>query len=155
MKTLLLICLAIALYSCKKDSPANVTPAAKTKEFNATITSLTTGEVITINATGDKTRLGDYLFTGLDMYGENGTASVDIDAYNMDVPAPGTYTGFIFAYKRTGYVGYGSSYSAHPGSVTFTRKTSEYVEGTFETRCVIPNVDSVRIEGNFKGYLIY
>ncbi|HMG69244.1 MAG TPA: hypothetical protein VK588_16215 [Chitinophagaceae bacterium] len=143
----------IACSSCKKGR--DDIPVKKT-EFKATIL-LSSGALVTINATGSNAQMGNSFFGGgtfVDGVNEKNDA-VYTSSYTsslQSITSPGTYS-FSCEYRpdiSSSTTPIYSNNSSNPGSITFTSINSNYMEGHFNAVCW-SGVDSVTVTGSFKG----
>jgi hypothetical protein len=150
--TLLLI--PLFLYSCKKN---NDTAPQNNDEVKATIVP-SSGNTITINATGAKAKIGKDIY-GIAFYivGTN-DANAGVNVSFPSITVPGTYSHLCeyrvnAASQTTPIYINASSFVTNRGNVTITALTDHHIEGTFSATCKTHSgaTDSVAVTGSFKG----
>lgn len=159
MVRIMILLLALLYISCRKQvRPA---PYAENR-VNVNIISMA-GDTIKINAVGEKARIACGAFLGGGTFisaTDEVDRSVSIVIFTSTFPCvngPGTYD-FDCSYQPNGYSQNTLSYSnrlvADRGSITFTNQSGRPAEGYFSTICKFL-MDSVRVQGTFKGNVLY
>jgi hypothetical protein len=153
----IILFLTFFLYSCNKNSePAN------NNLLNASV-SLSSGNIVTINATGSKVKFSKDIFGYALISGLNGdNAEVNINFQTLSSPGTyGLYCEYRVDAKSTPNLIYANTYAAnqangfptYQGSVTITAVTLSHIEGTFSATCKtsLNASDSAIVTGSFKG----
>jgi hypothetical protein len=153
MKWLLLLFLPILF--CNACSKKDTGAPENTSEFHALLV-FSPDSSQRIDVTGNKARMGcSYGGTYVEGLRED-DAYVSLQVFFDDlscITSAGTFTSRILCeYRPNLYVGnvYAND-STRTGNITFTTVNSKYLEGHFQTVCIISATDSVIITGTFKG----
>jgi len=149
MKVATLACL---LFSCGKKSSA----PSNNNEFNATV-KYVSGSIANVNVKGGPVLMGCSYITGSyyvqGTNSPNGTVSINFpDTSGNCKLGPGTYHNITCLYRSDitrGEIDYVNR--ANNSSITFTTLTSSIMEGYFSAVCYFTSMDSVIVNGTFKG----
>lgn len=151
--------LTFFLYSCNKNSE----PAHSNNNFlNATV-SLSSGNTITINATGSKVKFSKDVFGDAFIGGLN-SDNAEVNIIFQTLRSPGTYSLYCeyrVDAKSTPNLIYANTYApnqpngslTYQGTVTIIASTPSHIEGTFSAICKtsMNATDSAMVTGSFKG----
>ena len=149
--------LSFLFSSCGKNN--NATPS---NLLNATV-ALSSGNTITINATGTKATAYKDDFGFAHISGLN-SANAEVNISFQTLSSPGTYNLYCeyrvdakstpnLIYANTFAQSQPNGFPTYQGSVTLTAVTPSHIEGTFSALCKtsINATDSAMVTGSFKG----
>ena len=151
----MILFLTFFLYSCNKNSePANL--------LNASV-SLSSGNTVTINATGSKVKFSKDVFGYALISGLN-SDNAEVNISFQTLTSPGTYSLYCeyrvdakstpnLIYANTFAANQPNGFPTYQGSVTITAVTLSHIEGTFSATCKtsINATDSAMVTGSFNG----
>ena len=151
----MILFLTFFLYSCNKNSePANL--------LNASV-SLSSGNTVTINATGSKVKFSKDVFGYALISGLN-SDNAEVNISFQTLTSPGSYSLYCeyrvdakstpnLIYANTFAANQPNGFPTYQGSVTITAVTLSHIEGTFSATCKtsINATDSAMVTGSFNG----